>query len=283
MGQKTDKISFNVRQRGREHRGKDRNFDLRALCSLVNSPEVQERVKNRDMVGYYGHWQRMKFGLTPPETAIVDGRNINIEPAIVTTFLRADADGNIEHETEFLDNASGNIARRLHNSRTGGFSSAIHAVPRGGVDVATIFAGFDYVLEPNFTTNRGYILDGIDGGMDGMIFDFVMQDINQSNAAMSAIFDSLQGDHMIALQTVQRLQEENEELLSMMASKSGKTVLDGIGESHRPVMASRSATAAFAQAARTFSGAELARLEKLPDPDGDMVLDQVAQHYGIPK
>lgn len=279
MGQKTETIRYNVTQRGREHRGKDRRFDLRALCSLVNSPEIQERVKNRDMVGYYGHWQRMKFGLTPPETAIVDGRNINIEPAIVTTYLRADADGNIEHQTEFLDTAAGKIAERLHNSKTGGFSSAIHAVPRGNLDVATIFAGFDYVLEPNYTTNRGYAFDSVNSS-DGMIFDFVMQEFNQSNAAMCALYDSLQNDHALAMQTLQRLQEENEELLSMMAN--GKAVLDSVDSSRAPVMVSKTATSAFSRNSAMFQTAQLAALEKLPDPKGDMILDQVSQHYGIP-
>lgn len=277
MGLKTNRITYNVTQRGREHRGKDRRFDLRALCSLVNSPEIQERVKNRDMVGYYGHWQRMKFGLTPPETAIVDGKNINIEPAIVTTYLHADADGNIEHETEFLDTAAGKIAERLHNSKTGGFSSAIHATPRGNMDVATIFAGFDYVLEPNYTTNRGYAFDSV-GMDDGVIFDFV-QDFNQNNKAMSALYDSLQNDHVLAMQTLQRLSEENEQLLSMLAS--GKTVLDSVDSARGPLMIAKAPTAAFAKNSAMFKTAQLAGLEKLPEPEGDMILDQVDQHYGI--
>lgn len=278
MAQKIGKIRFNVGNRGREHRGKDRNFDLRALCSVVNSPEIQERVKNRDMVGYYGHWQRMKFGLIPPETAIVDGKTINIEPAIVTTYLRADADGNIEHETEFLDTAAGKIAERLHNSRTGGFSSAIHANPRGNLDVPTIFAGFDYVLEPNFTTNRGYAFDSV--GMDeGTIFDFVIQDFNQNNAAMNVLYDSLQKDHLMAMQTLQQLQEDNEQLLSALAV--GRTVLDGVDSACGPLLIAKSPTAAFAKNASMFKTAQLAYLDKLPDPQGDMVLDQVAHHYGI--
>lgn len=282
MGQKTEVIRYNVTQRGREHRGVERRFDLRALCSLVNSPEIQERVKNRDMVGYYGHWQRMKFGLIPPETAIVDGKTINIEPAIVTTYLHADADGNIEHETEFLDTAAGKIAARLHNSKAGGFSSAIHANPRGGFDVATMFAGFDYVLEPNYTANRGYAFDSVGGGTEGMIFDFVAQDINQNNAAMCALYDGLQSDHELAMQTLQRLQEDNEELLSMLAS--GKTLLDSVnGDARAPIMIAKSPTAAFAKNVSLFKNAHLPALEKLPDPHGDLVLNQVSEHYGVGK
>jgi len=280
----TDIIRYNVNERGRQHRGQDRHFDLRALAALVNSPAVQERVRNRDMVGYYGHWQRMRFGMTPPETVIVDGKSVNIEPAIVTTYLRAEADGTIEHRTEFLDTASGKVARRLDKSKTGGFSSAIDAIARGGQHVPTLFAGFDYVLEPNYTTNRTYLLDSAQAAADGSIFDFVMADHYQSTERMAALYDSLQGDHMRAMETMQRLMEENEQLLSMISSGRGAAILDSVGsEAIAPRMVSKKATDHFARTAAMFRGASLAALDSLPDERGDMILDQVSQHYGVPK
>lgn len=281
MPQENDLIRYNVNQRGRSHRGQDRHFDCRALAALVNSPAVQERVRNRDMVGYYGHWQRMKFGMNPPETVIVDGKNVNIEPAIVTTYLRADAEGNIEHRTEFLDTASGKVAKRLNKSRTGGFSSAINAVPRGGLHVPNEFAGFDYVLEPNYTTNRTYLFDGVSAVADGSIFDFVMQDAYQNAERMAALYDSLQGDHTLAIQTLQQLREENEELLSMLAAGRGGAILDSVGDFTAPRLVSKQQADHFARTAAMFRTADLARLESLPDPRGDMVLDQVETHYGV--
>jgi hypothetical protein len=276
----TDTIRYNVNDRGRQHRGQDRHFDTRALAALINSPSVQEQVRNRDLVGYYGHWQRMRFGMRPPETVIVDGKSVNIEPAIVTTFLRADPDGTIEHRTEFLDTASGKVARRLAKSKTGGFSSAINAVPRGGQHIANDFAGFDYVLEPNYTTNRTYLFDGVQAIPDGSIFDFVMADHYQSTERMAALYDSLQGDHMMAMQTIQRLMEENESLLS--AATTGRAVFDGVGlDAIAPRLVSKVATDHFARTAAMFKNATLAPLDKLPDPRGDMVLDQVQQHYGV--
>lgn len=274
-----DTIKFNVGNRGRTHRGKDRNFDTRALAALVNSPETQERVRNRDMLGYYGHWQRMKFGLIPPETVLVSGKMVNIEPAIVTTYLRADPDGTIEHKTEFLDTAAGKLAARLSRSKTGGFSSAIDARPRNGLDVPTMFGGFDYVLEPNFTTNRGYTFDGVMED-DSVIFDFVMQDFSQNNAAVLSLYDSLQADHALALATMQKLMEDNEELLSALA-RGGNTVLDGV-DGQRPTLLSKQATQAFTARSAGFMGASLARLEALTDESGgDAMLDRAKQQWGI--
>jgi hypothetical protein len=274
-------IRYNVHERGRTHRGKDRNFDLRTLAALVNSPAVQERVRNRDMLGYFGHWQRMKFGMTPPETAIVDGKNVNIEPAIVTTYLRADANGNIEHQTEFLETAAGKIAARMHRSKAGGFSSAIHAASRGGVDFATLFGGFDYVMEPNVTTNRGYVFDGVDTPSEGSIFDFVMQDCNQSAAHMAALYDSLQSDHTMMMQAITRLEEENEQFLSILASAGGRALLDSVGDGRGAIMVAKKETSAFARTTSMFRTAKLEALEKLPDPEGDAILDQVQNHYGV--
>lgn len=275
----TETIRYNVNQRGRQHRGQDRNFDTRALAALINSPSVQEQVRNRDLVGYYGHWQRMRFGMRPPETVIVDGKSVNIEPAIVTTYLRAEADGTIEHRTEFLDTASGKVAARLNKSKTGGFSSAIDAIARGGMQVPRDFAGFDYVLEPNYTTNRAYVFDSAQALPDGSIFDFVMADHYQNAERMAALYDGLRSDHELAMQTIARLLEENEQLLSAAATGRGVAVLDSVGIA--PRLVSRQATDHFARTAAMFKSADLARLDKLPDPQGDMVLDQVAQHYGV--
>jgi len=278
----TETIRYNVNQRGRQHRGQDRNFDTRALAALINSPAVQEQVRNRDLVGYYGHWQRMRFGMRPPETVIVDGKSVNIEPAIVTTYLRAEPDGTIEHRTEFLDTASGKVAARLNKSKTGGFSSAIDAVARGGQHVPRDFAGFDYVLEPNYTTNRTYLFDSAQALPDGSIFDFVMADHYQSAERLAALYDGLRGDHELAMQTIARLMEENEQLLSAAVTGRGVAVLDSVGADFiAPRLVSRQATDYFARTAAMFKSADLARLDKLPDPQGDMVLDQVAQHYGV--
>lgn len=145
----TEVIRYNLRERGRKYRGVERNFDIPALVKAINSPATQERVKHRDMLGYYGHWPRQVFGINPREGGIVDGQVVHIEPAFVTTHLKAYDDGTIEHRTEFFDNAPGRAALMLYKGKGGGWSSAID-------ERKAEFWGFDYVLEPNFSTNRGY-------------------------------------------------------------------------------------------------------------------------------
>jgi hypothetical protein len=272
MGKKTGKITYNVHDRGRQFVGKDRHFDLPALSALVNGNEVQERVKNRDLNGFYGHWIRARFGLTPPESIVFDGRMVNIEPAFVTTHLSADSEGNITHEAEFLDTDAGAIAERLFSSKQGGFSSAIHAEPRFGKHMPTVFAGFDYVFEPNYTTNRGYVFDSAGFGSDQLLFDAVAHEWQMSNAMMRTLFDSMQADHLLAMQTIARLSEENAELLSLAAQKdaqAGTVLLDSTGGHTAPLVVGTRATNDFVKRARSFSTGKLVPFGKLPDEEPD--------------
>ncbi len=62
---KTSKITFNVNDLQRQHTGQKRCYDNIGLARLINSPQVQERVSKGDLIGYYGHWPRKKFGMQP--------------------------------------------------------------------------------------------------------------------------------------------------------------------------------------------------------------------------
>ncbi|WP_321946593.1 hypothetical protein [Paraburkholderia sp. J10-1] len=233
------------------------------------------------MVGYYGHWVRRRFGLDPVEVGVVNGKPVNFEPALVTTHLSADADGNIEHQAEFLDTATGKIAARLYASKQGGFSSAIGANARGGLDVPFAFAGFDYVLEPNYTTNRGYVLDSAHAP-EGMILDSALVEWNGAAAAMNTVYEGLQADHARVLEVVAHLREENEQLLSMIASGNTTLALDSAtAASERPTFISNMRTE-FAQRVDSFATADLAGYERQKeDTPVDPTLEPFLQRYGV--
>jgi hypothetical protein len=287
MGKKTGKITYNVRERGRKFIGQDRNLDCRALAALINGNEIQERVKNRDLRGFYGHVVRAKYGFEPAETVFddVSGKPVFIEPALVTTHLSADEDGNVTHEAEFLDTESGELAARLFDSRQGGFSSAIFAKPIGGRDVPILFGGFDYVAEPNYTTNRGYMLDSTGGAFDGLILDAVLADWTMAQGAAKALFDSLARDHEVAMQAIQALREENEELLSILSKSpkdAGVVVLDGV-DSTRPLIVSKTASDELSRRVRAFSRGTVVDFEPEPKDDvpEDAALRAAKSQYGV--
>lgn len=218
MGMKTDLIRYNVRDRGRKHRGQDRNFDTAALARLVNGGEVQERIASGDMLGYYGHWPRVKFGLNVPEGAIVGGKAVHIEPAVRVLKAKAFEDGTIEHQIEFLDTAPGRLAERVYRTKAGGFSSVIRAPSRGSVQVPVEFHGFDFVHEPNYATNRGYALDSVGvfclddlSEEDAVVLDAAEQ-YNALMASTEALLDRVQAEYEQQADVLIALQEEGVEL-----------------------------------------------------------------------
>lgn len=232
MGSRTGVIRFNVRERGRTYRGVDRNFDTAVLADIINGGDVQERVQNGDMLGYYGHWPRLKFGMNLSEGGVIGGKAISVEPAIRTVYLKAHPDGTIEHEAEFLDTAPGKLAERLFKSRAGGFSSAIDIRRAGSVQVPVGFFGFDYVLEPNFTKNRGYTLDGVEVEDEEVMA--VLDEVSQYNSLLDStnrILDQIQSDYERLADVAERLEEENLELRSMLVRAGRSTdeiALDGV-------------------------------------------------------
>jgi len=220
-------IRYNLKERGRSHTGQSRNFNIRAIVDAVNSPECQERVAARDMCGYLGHWPRVRFGLEATEGGIADGRVHAVEPAIVTTHLKAFDDGTIEHRTEFLDTASGQIASKMFANKVGGFSSAIdQRRPK--------FVAFDYVANANYIANsfRGVVLDDAWGGnVGGLTYDDVYAAEQDEKAqAMIALLDGARHERDRANEVIERLSAENEQLLSILAKKGGDpgAVLDAV-------------------------------------------------------
>lgn len=224
MSKRTGVIKFNVTERGRKHRGQDRNFDTVTMAQLINGAEVQEKVKHGDMVGYLGHWPRIKFGMNPCEGGIVDGKAVALEPAIRTVSIKAFPDGTIEHEAEFLDTAPGKMAARMHASKTGGFSSAIDTRRIADKQMPTGFYGFDYVLEPNFTHNRGYAV-----ALDGVFDEESVLDAISEQQQLVAVFDGMFDQVQVAYDNLKAsfdlISQENEDLIDQLA-RHGKTKAD---------------------------------------------------------
>lgn len=248
-------IRYNLKERGRKHNGIKRSFDIAALVKYINSPKVQEKVETRAMHGYHGHWPRIMFGLEPSEGGMKQGKPVSLEPAFVTTYLKAYDNGDVEHQPEILDTEPGLIVRRMFSNRVGGFSSAIN------MDTNEFF-GFDYVSDPNYSTNRGYELaldSAEDGGMS--LVDMIMAEQEERLSSMALLLDKAELAAQMALDSASRLEVDNNELLDLLASAraereaaaKGGIALDGVV-----------ATKANAEAARAIADSEAFRSEALP-------------------
>ena len=253
----TPLIRYNLKDRGRQYTGQPRNFDVRLIADAINNPATQEMVESRGMVGFYGHFPRIRFGMNPAEGGIDGGKYVPVEPAFVTTYLKADYDGNVEHRAEFLDTAAGKLAAKLWDSKAGGFSSAID-------DRKPAFFGFDYVIAPNYLDNsyRGVVLDDAFGGNTGALtYDAVFAaEMDEHAHGMSVLLDSINRERAATASIIERLQAENDELLSMLARAKGSDaarVLDSAAT--LPVRVKGNRAAQMERDAATFKQANLPR------------------------
>ncbi len=167
------KCSFNVFEEGRQYTGHHRNYMLESVKNVCYSPKTREALKLRELFGFFGHGRRQLAGkLSVGEVEPVklpDGSTIIVEnvPSNVCVFLEADENGNVEHHQEILESVPGKLVLGLHQSKVGGFSWAMGGDDGGAVGLTLVKSlhGFDYVLQPGFAKNRGYILESAEDQM----------------------------------------------------------------------------------------------------------------------
>lgn len=202
MGKRTGVIRYNLNDTGRTYTGQPRKIDIDAAMRLLNGAALQESIQKGDVVGYIGHQYREKYGLDVPETVIVDGKEVVLEPGVRTIYIKCFPTGDVEHEQEFLDTASGRVGQRLWDSKAYGFSSAIYAPEEGGLRVPKGYFGMDLVRAPNYDNNRGYavMLDSASPGAfavgdtfaadNAALLDSVDTMIKESDALAASISNS---------------------------------------------------------------------------------------------
>ena len=160
--------SFSLLDEGRQYTGNHRKYIIENAREICNSPATKEKIRLREALGFYGHGRRilagkMNIGEVEAVTLPDGGKAIvsNIPSNVIVAF-DVSPEGVVSHSQEVLDTETGKLVSTLHASRVGGFSWACPGVDggRGKPTRLSGFSGFDYVLNPGFSSNQGYILEG---------------------------------------------------------------------------------------------------------------------------
>jgi hypothetical protein len=155
------------------------------------------------------------------------GKAVSLEPAIVTTYVKAHLDGTVEHKAEFLDTNTGNLAYRLYKQNIGGFSSVLAALD----SVQPKFYGFDFVKSPNFSENswRGEALDDATG--EPYTLDSIIQKSEDEFVAGYVELIAAGESREAALKSaLDKAVLENEQFLSMLTNDQAQRALDSISD-----------------------------------------------------
>lgn len=176
------KCRFNLFDEGRDYTGHHRQYVLENARKVCYAPATREGLRLREKLGYLGHGRREMAGKVRisevEKIEMPDGSMAVVEnvPSNVTTFFEIDQKGNVDHHQEILfENAPGKVVSGLNKSRVGGFSWAMAGRDGGahGATRVTSFEGFDYVMNPGFSANRGYVLESADGKSKDMILESI--------------------------------------------------------------------------------------------------------------
>jgi hypothetical protein len=298
---KTNKITFNVNDLQRQHTGQKRRYDNVGLARLINSPTTQERIAKGDLLGFYGHWPRKKFGMQPKEGGMDGGKPITLKPAIRTTFLEADNNGNLTHQTEFLDTQEGKDAYDLYQNKVKNFNTTMTTIPKNVTEIPVSFYGFDYVLEPNFSGNRGYtlqfdsvpndpiLLERFDSIEDDSevgelihVFDSVEDELLYQHHVMADLYRKLKGDYCHVLDSVGALSSQKQQLEQMIDELMAKQSQPTRG-SRSPIFIDEKKIARFDNA-QSFNAMDLAGVELIDDDEVKAKraeLNKIKRYFGM--
>lgn len=224
MGKRTGVIRYNLNDIKRSFTGQKREIDIDAAMRLFNGAALQESIQKGDVYGYIGHQYREKYGLDVPETVMVDGVSVVLEPCVRTIHLKCYPTGDVEHEQEFLDTAPGRVGMRLWDSKAYGFSSAIFAPEESGLRVPKGYFGMDLVRAPNYDNNRGYavMLDSVSPGVFAAVDTFpsesaaLLDSVDAMIKASDTFAEGLSKDYLAQCRQNDELIEYNAILLERL-------------------------------------------------------------------
>ncbi|MBQ7617716.1 MAG: hypothetical protein IJS50_02465 [Desulfovibrio sp.] len=165
--------SFSLLNEGRKYTGNHRRYVIENAREVCYAAPTREKVRLREALGYYGHGRRILSGkmdlgevdvITLPDGSQAMVSNV---PSNVTTKFEIDKNGLVTHAQEILESETGRIVSGLNASRVGGFSWACPGEDGGRTSATKLtgFSGFDYVLNPGFSANRGYVLESAKGDL----------------------------------------------------------------------------------------------------------------------
>jgi hypothetical protein len=135
--------------------GVARNYTPEDYKAMVESKSTQGRIANGYAVGYYSHSNRNPHkGYIPSER---NGEGNEVIPCCKTLEMKW-VNGKVRHTQRILANKIGKEIQKLIEGGVGGFSSVHNLKTKE-------FFGFDYVITPNFSSNRAIVDNVCEGGV----------------------------------------------------------------------------------------------------------------------
>ncbi len=152
--------------------GSKRNYNVDKYRAMVENNSTQARIANGYAVGYYSHDSRSrKKGYVAAER---DDNGNEVIPCCKTLKMEwVEGENKVRHTQRILNNKIGKEIQKLIENGVGGFSS-VHNLSNGS------FYGFDYVISPNFSSNRAVVDNICENGVCSIDADSIKTEIEDT-------------------------------------------------------------------------------------------------------
>jgi len=195
-------ITFNPFEHG-HFLGRQRNYAIEKYKKMVENPKTQLHIKNGYAIGTYTHDYRTSSGVLKNR----DENGNPIEPCCKTIAMEWVEPHYVRHTQRIANNETGKKIQKLIEAGIGGFSS-VHNLNTGD------FYGFDYVIYPNFATNRVVADNSCEMGMCSLNKDDVVSELeNIIKQKAEFVVDSLgiEDDRDEIISTIEELERQTPE------------------------------------------------------------------------
>ena len=207
-------FNFNVLNKNRKLTANAQKYLIENIRAQVYDPACRERLTMRELLGYFGHGLRQLAGqMQLPETGLIKTPSGHIkvenEPSNVTVALECEKNGDFKHSQEILTTIPGTKVSAMMESKVGGFSWAFTpAAARIGITGVGRFHGMDYVKDPGFSDNRGYVFESAEDVNLEMVLESVSARLNVSEEEAGKIIQAWSDTaHLNAMELQHRIDE----------------------------------------------------------------------------
>jgi hypothetical protein len=195
-------VTFDVAKHGHSL-GKPRNYNMQKYQAMIDSDKTKKHIKNGYCLIFYSHEAR-----TPSKNYLAFERDkdgnyqLPVGRVLEVSFSHPST---VKFKALILNNAMGKEVQKLIESGVGGFSLVNDLKNK-------ILLGIDFVLSPNFSSNRVITDETCKNGMCNISLDTVQQKIeDELEKSVSAYLDGIGVDDKDVFNAIVTLERQTQE------------------------------------------------------------------------
>ena len=195
-------VSFDVSKHG-HNLGRPRNYDMNRYKAMIESDKTKKHINNGYGLIFYSHDARSPSKNYVPHERDKDGNyQLPVGRLLEVSFIPPST---VKFKALILNNAMGKEVQKLIESGVGGFSLVNDLKNK-------LLIGADYVLSPNFSSNRVITKETCKNGLCNIQLDTIEHKLeDELKESVRAYLDSLEIEDEAIFDAIVNLEKQTQE------------------------------------------------------------------------